>query len=191
MLNKKNLKIFLILLFVFFLIYLFYSFFNKKTDVIHTEFKEPDNLQSNSNIIKNVNFVTKDKDGNEYIISAVQGEIDYSNTSTLYLTELKALINLKDADKITINSDYGKYNTDNYDTIFSKNVIIKYQDNIVTGEYLDFSLEKNTMIISREVVFTNTKNILKADVIEINIKTKDAKIFMYEENKKVNIKSIN
>ena len=37
------------------------------------------------------------------------------------------------------------------------------------------------MIISRNVVYTNLENILKADVIEINIKTKDTKIFMYEK----------
>ena len=35
----------------------------------------------------------------------------------------------------------------------------------------------------------NQKNILRADVVEINISTKDAKIFMYEEKKKVKISS--
>ena len=40
------------------------------------------------------------------------------------------------------------------------------------------------MIISKNVIFTNLKNILKADVIEMNIKTKDTKIFMYEKKKK-------
>ena len=45
------------------------------------------------------------------------------------------------------------------------------------------------MVISREVTYNNLENILKADVIELNIKTKDTKIFMYEENKKVNIKN--
>jgi hypothetical protein len=47
------------------------------------------------------------------------------------------------------------------------------------------------MIISRNVVYTNNENILKADLIEINIETKDTKILMYEEEKKVNIKSKN
>ena len=32
---------------------------------------------------------------------------------------------------------------------------------------------------------------LKADIIEMNIETKDTKIFMHNNNKKVNIKSIN
>ena len=41
-----------------------------------------------------------------------------------------------------ITSNYGKYNTINYDTIFSKNVKIDYVDNIITGDYLDFSMMK-------------------------------------------------
>ena len=32
---------------------------------------------------------------------------------------------------------------------------------------------------------------MKADIIEMNIKTKDTKIFMYEDEKKVNIKQQN
>ena len=47
------------------------------------------------------------------------------------------------------------------------------------------------MIISRDIVYNNLDNILKADVIELDIKTKDTKIFMYEKEKKVNIKSKN
>ena len=70
-----------------------------------------------------------------------------------------------------------------------KNVIIKYLENKIKGEYVDFSLERNSMIISKKVIYTNLDNILNADVIEINIKTKDTKIFMYEEEKKVNIKN--
>ena len=47
------------------------------------------------------------------------------------------------------------------------------------------------MVVSKNVVYTTSKNILKADVIEINITTKDSKIFMYEKEKKVNIKNKN
>ena len=47
------------------------------------------------------------------------------------------------------------------------------------------------MIISKKVIYSNLDNILNADVIEINIKTKDTKIFMHEEKKKVNIRNKN
>ena len=144
-----------------------------------------------SNIIKDVNYTTKDKDGNEYIINANQAEIDYSDANILFLTDVKAFIKLSNSEIITITSDYGKYNSENFDTIFSKNVLINYLENKINGEYLDFSYMRNSMIISKKVVFTNIENILEADVIEINIKTKDTKIFMYENEKKVNIKSKN
>ena len=92
---------------------------------------------------------------------------------------------------IEISSDFGKYNINNYDTIFSKNVIITYLDNKITGNYLDFSLDKNLMIISKGVILENNIGSLKADVIEMNVETKNIKIFMYEEDKKVNIRSLN
>ena len=126
-----------------------------------------------------------------FILQKMVKEIDYSNPNYIYLTNVEALIKLKDSNIININSNFGKYNTENYDTIFSKNVIIDYLENKITGEYLDFSLEKNQMIISKKVVYTNLENILKADVIEMNLETKDTKIFMYENSKKVNIKSKN
>ena len=47
------------------------------------------------------------------------------------------------------------------------------------------------MIISRNVTLKNDQSSLRADVIEVDIKKKDIKIFMHEENKKVNIKSFN
>ena len=47
------------------------------------------------------------------------------------------------------------------------------------------------MLISKKVVYTNSENILKADAVEMNIETKDTKIFMYENQKKVNINSVN
>jgi hypothetical protein len=39
------------------------------------------------------------------------------------------------------------------------------------------------------VIYINSENVLTADVIEVEIDTKNTKIFMHEDNKKVNIKS--
>ena len=190
--NVKNVfKVFLSILLVLFVIYFLYEKFLKSEKVVTTEKVTEEEIIYKSNIIENVNYVTKDKDGNEYIINASQGEIDYSSANIIYLTNINAIVNLTDGSLITITSDYGRYNSDNFDTIFTKNVIIKYLENKIEGEYVDFSLERNSMIISKKVKYTNLDNILNADVIEINIKSKDTKIFMYEEKKKVNIKSKN
>ena len=195
MLRKKILIIFFTLLIIF--LYFFFVDFreNKNSEKIQSETKtnieSSEDITYKSNIIEDVNYVTNDADGNEYIIRALKGEIDFNSPSILYLTEINALIKLKNSEYITISSDYGRYNSENFDTIFSKNVIINYLDNKITSEYLDFSLIRNSMIITRDVVYNNLENTLNADVIELDIKTKDAKIFMYEKEKKVNIKSKN
>jgi hypothetical protein len=43
--------------------------------------------------------------------------------------------------------------------------------------------------MSRDVIYTNSNNVLKADNIEIDIETKNTKIYMFQNDKKVNIRS--
>ena len=144
-----------------------------------------------ANIIQDVSYSAKDTKGNEYFLKASEGTVDQNQSNFIFLKSVKGVINLKDYELIEISSNFGKYNINNYDTIFSKNVVISYLDNKIKGDYLDFSLDKKLMIVSKDVTIKNNKNSLSADVIEVNIETKDLKIFMYEEDKKVNFKSLN
>ena len=182
-------RIVYIIIFFFIFVTLLYFKYVKKEKIVE---KDPENSETiiyNSNIIEDVYYSSKDVKGNQYIIKASQGEIDIKENDIIYLTNVKALIKLTNSNNVEITSNYGKYNTNNFDTIFSNNVVINYQDNKIMGEYLDFSIQRNSMIISRNVVYKNLANILKADVIEINISTKNTKIFMHKNNEKVNIKS--
>ncbi len=185
----------------FFTLFFFYFKTSHNKDILvkkkSVDIIEKENIQVNeekiesSNIIEDVSYSAKDTKGNEYFLKAGEGTIDQNESNYIFLKSVKAIINLKDYKLIEISSDFGKYNINNYDTIFSKNVIITYLDYKITGDYLDFSWDKNLMIISKKVNLKNEKNSLQADVIEVNIKTKDIKIFMYEENEKINIKSLN
>ena len=191
MTGKKIVKIFLIILIISLFSFWVYLKFIKKIEKIETTDKVTEDIVYNSNIMEDVNYSSKDADGKEYIITALTGEIDYSNPNIIFLTNVNALIKLDNSENINITADFGKYNSDNYDTIFSKNVIINYIDHKIIGEYLDFSLERNSMFMSKNVIYSSLDNTLEADVIEVDIKTKDTKIFMYESEKKVNIKNKN
>ena len=183
--------IFIIILAVsFFFIYSNYLQKEKNNQNINLEVEEESS--ANSNIIKEIKYSSKDLKGNEYIILADEGEIDLDNSDIIFLKNVKAFINLIEKNEtITVVSDFGKYNTINYDTIFSQNVKIQYQDNTITGDYLDFSMKKNLLIISKNVVYTNPNNILKADVVKLDTITKDTKIYMHNSKDKVNIESLN
>ena len=186
------------LIIIFSVLYFFYTKLNYEKNFVEIEKKnliDKENIElveekiESSNIIEDVSYSAKDAKGNEYFLKASEGTIDQSESNFIFLKSVSAIINLKNYKLIEISSDFGKYDINNYDTIFSKNVMITYLDNIITGDYLDFSWDKNLMLISRDVVLKNNENLLLADVIEMDIKKKDIKIFMYEDNKKVNIKT--
>ena len=183
--------IFIIILAVSFF-FIYSNYFQKEKNNQNINLEAEEEISTNSNIIKDIKYSSKDLKGNEYIILADEGEIDLDNSDIIYLKNIKAFINLIEKNEtITVVSDFGKYNTINYDTIFSQNVKIQYQDNTITGDYLDFSMKKNLLIISKNVVYTNPTNILKADVVELDTITKDTKIFMHNSKDKVNIESRN
>ena len=194
-------KVYYFVIFFLFLILGFF-YFNKfkinnatkieaNTENNNTENNNTENITENeqtasiSNTLDNVSYSSKDLSGNEYLIFANKGEIDLSDRNIIFLTKVSAIIKLKNSNNIEISSDFGKYNANNFDTIFSKNVIVTYLDNKIESEYLDFSINRNSMIISKKVIFTNSENTLKADVIEMNLDTKDSKIYMYKKKDKV------
>ena len=191
---KKTLfvKIILILLLLIVCVFVFLKFYNNKEISTTNLITNEEEVIYNSNIIKDINYTSKDLRGNEYILTAKEGEIDLINSDIIFLKDVTAYINLlKNSEVIVVTSDYGKYNTLNYDTIFSNNVKVDYIDNLITSEYLDFSMINKLLIISNNVVYKNLKNILKADVVEVDITTKDTNIFMYNSKEKVKIESLN
>ncbi|MDC0983853.1 LPS export ABC transporter periplasmic protein LptC [Candidatus Pelagibacter sp.] len=193
--KKIFLKVVLILSLIIITCFIYFEYFkkdkNKLSKSVNPSSKIEEEAVYNSNIIKDINYTSRDLKGNEYILIAKEGEIDLDNSDIIFLTDVTAYIKLiKNSELIVITSNYGKYNTINYDTIFSKNVKIDYVDNIITGDYLDFSMMKNLLIVSRNVVYKNLENTMRADVIELDTTTKDTKIFMYNSDKQVNVTNI-
>ena len=143
------------------------------------------NQNNTSTYIDDINYVSTDAKGNKYQITAKEAEIKVENSDIMFLTDVIAFIFIKDSDTIKITSNFGKYNSKNYDTIFSENVIVIYPEHKITGEYLDFSFLNNLGIFTTNVVYTGEKTSLFADKIEMNLKTKDTKIFMNDTEEKI------
>jgi len=192
--QNKKIRNTLITIFGLTLLIIIYNHFSDKEKISSIDSKvisSESKTKTSSNLIKDLSYSSKDLKGNEYIINAVEGEIDLKNPNIIFLSNVSARIILNDGNVIYITSNDGIYNSENYDTVFSKNVKVDYLDNKITGEYLDFSTIRNKMIISENVIYNNTENRLFADVVEVTIDTKDTKIYMLDEDKKVNLKSIN
>jgi LPS export ABC transporter protein LptC len=187
--NKKtSLQVIMVLVIIIILLWFYFRYFTKDyQDIKSTAVIEKinENQNSSSTYIDGINYDSTDAKGNRYQITAKQAEIKVENSDVMFLRDVVAFIYIKDSDMVKITSNFGKYNSKNYDTIFSENVIVIYPRHKITGEYLNFSFLSNLGTFTKNVVYTGEKTNLFADKIEMNLTTKDTKIFMNNTGKKV------
>ena len=140
-----------------------------------------------SNLIKDIAYASTDNLGNKFIIKSETGEISIDNPEFVYMTNVKAIINLINSDPIIIKSNHAKYNKINYETNFTENVLLTYQTHKITSQNLDLSFENNLATIYNKIVYDNNNFKISADILEIDLITKNSKIFMNNEYKKIKI----
>ena len=190
--KKKLLQFFIILLIVLISVWFYFQYFHRSPEILekNTINQKVDVDKNNSaNYIEDIDYTSLDSGGNKYQITAKRAKIDLLDQDIMFLENTVAYMYSQDySNMIKITSDFGKYNSKNYDTIFSTNVIITYFDYKITGEYLDFSFLINLGIFTTNVIYTGEKTNLFADKIEMDLTTKDTKIFMNDTRKKVLIK---
>jgi len=143
--------------------------------------------KNSSNLIKNISYTSTDNFGNKFKIKSEVGEIKIDNPDIVYMTNVETIINLINSDPIIIKSNYAKYNKINYETNFKEDVLFTYQTHRITSQNLDLSFENNLATIYNKIVYDNNDVKLSADILEIDLITKNSKIFMDNEYKKIKI----
>jgi hypothetical protein len=197
----KKISIQLILLsIVFFSIFYVYKFYFKTKDNIKID--QSDIVQNNSsddinnnksnfdidnqnNLIKNLSYFSKDNLGNEYIIESKYSELNLDNVDIISMESVSAKIIMANSKPIYVTSNFAKYNNENYETTFTDNVLIVYLDNKIRCEKFHISIKNNFANVTDNVIYENPKEKLIADTIEIDLITKNSKIFMIDKSKKV------
>jgi LPS export ABC transporter protein LptC len=186
--NKKffiQLVLFSLIIFLLFIFFQYYNNTNKKTkSKLSSEIQNKEML-SNENLIKNMEYSSIDNDGNYYKIFSDFGKFDLEDPDLIFMTNVTAFIYLKDNNRINITSNFAKFNNQSFETEFTEQVKIIRRDEKITGDKLDFSLEKDIILLSNNIIFTKPGFNLKADKVEINITTKNSKIYMNNSKEKV------
>ena len=142
-------------------------------------------IDNQNNLIKNLSYFSKDNLGNEYIIESKYSELNLDNVDIISMEGVSAKIIMINSKPIYITSNFAKYNNENYETTFTDNVLIVYLDNKIRCEKFHISIKNNFANVTDNVIYENPKGKLIADTIEIDLITKNSKIFMIDENKKV------
>ena len=186
--NKKIifqiLVLFVILLFTFLLFDQYSSNYTAKTidtsqDIIYS------NPESNStNIINNIEYKSFDTIGNQYNIKAKSGTISDESPNLILMQDVESEIYFKDG-KIFITALFATYNTINYDTIFKDKINIKYGEHYLNSNNANLFFKDHRIELYDNINYTNLNSSLLADEIEIDLLTRDLKVYMRNENKKV------
>ena len=187
--KKIFIQLFLFSLFLFLSIFSYYKYFNKesKNVVEVTQDKDVNKKINETNLITDLKYFSVDEKGNKYEITSGYGEISPDNPDIIMMENVKAIIEIYNSNPIIITSNFAKYNVKNYDTSFKGNILVKHADNKLNGENLDLSFQNNLMSMYNNIIYQNPDTKLLADKLEIDLITKDSKIFMNNKENKIKI----
>ena len=192
---KKILIQLLLLIILFTIIFsTFFLYFKKKENLKVSNLpiikeKESPIDDENGTLIKDINYSFSDSSGNYYELLSEVGKVDINNSEKIFMTNVMATIYLVDSSPVNITSKYANYNKINHETSFFENVKVTHLMHIATSENLDISFSNNLASMYNNIIYNKPGTKLKADRLEIDLITKNSKIFM--DNKTEKIKIIN
>ena len=158
-----------------------------KSEIILTKEDSPKDLnnQNESNIIKNIEYKSTDRSGNDYILRAKIGEIDIKNKNIIRLNGVSGKIVLVQKEPINISSKFAIYNTENSDTKFYEEVKIQFENNQINSGHFDLFINENIAKIYDNVIFDNNLSKINADIINIDLESGNINVDMFNKSNKV------
>ena len=184
---KKILIQFLLLITILIIVFsTFFLYFNKKEKLKASNLpiiKEKESLidDETGTLIKDINYSFSDTSGNYYELLSEVGKVDINNSDKIFMTNVVATIYLVNSSPVKITSKYANYNKIDHETSFFENVKVTHLIHKATSENLDISFNDNLASMYNNIIYNKPGTNLKADRLEIDLITKNSKIFMYNK----------
>lgn len=209
MVKKSLIQICLVVLLFIVTLLIFNHFYISNNSLENSKDKKDTNMKKDNeqvidkNIIENVQYSLNNNKGDVYQVLADFGEINLDNPNLMFLTNVNASLILANKTNIILTSDFANFNTKTFETTFIKNIKVERDEETITGDELYLVLEnetnntKNTSLsdenlirISNNILYKKPGYSLKADILEMDLISKDIKIFMLDKQKKVFAKTV-
>tara|TARA_Y100000590_G_scaffold461161_1_gene622116 strand:+ start:1818 stop:2408 length:591 start_codon:yes stop_codon:yes gene_type:complete len=192
---KKIVIQLLLLTTLFVIIFAVFSIYFKKEENIKETALEIEKIvgseidNETGTLIKDLSYSFFDISGNYYELFSDFGKIDLNDSEKIFMTNVKTLIYLKNSSPIKITAKNAIYNKVTHETNYYTNVKMTHLIHKATSDNLDISFENNKAWMYNNIIYNKPGTQLTADRLEIDLITKDTKIFM--DNKSEKIKIIN
>ena len=156
---------------------------NDKNNLLNEDLKE----KNVDNEIINLTYEKFDTNGNKYLIKAKKGILDNELSNIIYMNEVEASLIYLNNEKLIIYSEEAVFNKENFKTTFSKEVKLLYQEQTLESDILEFLIDKNIAIFKDNVKYYNQDIEAYADIVNINLLTREIDI-KSKNHKKIKIK---
>ena len=183
--KKIFLQIFLVFLTIVFSIVFLNLTLEKENKIVSKE--EVQKKETENNLIEGIKYFSKDMKGNTYLIESKNGTINKENPDIIYLIDVEAVINFDKDQLIKVKSNKAVYNINNYDTEFTENVKLSYEDNKISCKNIVIKFSENYAILSGNLVYNNLLTSLFADQMRVDLIKRTTKTSMTNSHDKVKI----
>jgi len=194
--NKKILIQFFLILTIFLTCFIFYKLFFKDPiieleSIENNQWKSKNLIKQDTNQMNGIVYNSTYLEDNNYVIKAEFGKFSADNPSLMLLTNVTGTIFLKNSEVIEISAEKARYDSVDYNTNFSENVLIIFKDHQINSDNFDLFFDKKLSTIYNNIIYKNLNTILQADKIDIDLITKNSKIYMFDKSKKIKTKILN
>jgi len=186
-----------LLIFILIAIFIFFfiknTFLNEQKDIVNLDLnkdkivEEIKTEKNQNNIIENLNYISIDAKGNEYILNAKYGEESKEDSNIIILKQVVGTIKLVNKPDIEIKSDFAKYNSLTFDTNFYENVLGSFKESKITSDNLDLFFKNNRAIMYNNIEYLDRDTAANADEISFNLLNGDVNIKMFDKKEKIQI----
>ena len=191
---KTTIQLLIFLLIVIF-IYFFVknTFFKEQKDIVNLDLNKDEIIdeiaeeRTENNIIENLDYISIDAKGNEYILSAKYGKESIEDSNIIILEQVVGTIKLINRSDIEIKSDFAKYNSITFDTSFYENVLGFFEESKSSSDNFDLFFKKHMAIMYNNIKYLDKNTAANADEISFNLLNGDVNIKMFDKKKKIQI----
>ena len=195
---KSFLQLFLLSLIILVSFFFYKIYFVEKKSTNQIELNDPklkkdlDNAKvspkKEDSLITNLKYNVELIESGQYEIKADTSKLIFDgDNEIIFMENVIATFTDKNNKIIYITSDNAKFSSVNYNTFFRKNIKIRYEENTINSNKLDFNFNDNSILIYDDVIYKGVNSTMQTDNIKINLITKKIKIFMDGSKNKVKI----
>jgi hypothetical protein len=184
--NKTLVQVFLILLALSLSVFFYFNYFYKK-DFKKTQIQESKIVSGSEGsiegtTIKELLYENYDNEGNKFVIKSETGVLSKINEDEIFMVNVTAKISLVNGNNINLKSKNASYNPTNSNTNFFDDVSLMYLDHKVNSDNIDVIFTESKIQAYNNLIYRNSDINLRADKVELDLLTKNTKIFMFDNS---------